>query len=106
MAQIRKFPRRLVSELEEALATSRIVNLTGPRQVGNKTLVEDLLAICEYISLDEGGALEAIKRNAARQLESLRSSAGEGPLVIDEAQRTRELAMAIMMLVDGDTRKA
>ena len=105
MAQTHKFPRHLVTELKEALATSRIVNLTGPRQVGKTTLARDLLKTGEYITLDEEGVLEAINRDAAGQLESLRSAAGEGPLIIDEAQRSSELAMAVKMLVDRDTRK-
>ncbi|MDE0111664.1 MAG: hypothetical protein OXN84_05170 [Albidovulum sp.] len=85
MAQIRKFPRHLVSQLKEVLATSRIVNLTGPRQVGKKTLDWDLTAIGEYISLDEEGELEAIKRDEAGQLEILQSSAGEGPPIVDQS---------------------
>ena len=61
---MRKFHRHLVSELKEALATSRIVNLTGPRQVGKTTLVRDLFATGAYITLDEEGVLEAIERDA------------------------------------------
>lgn len=102
---MRKYHRHLVSELKEALSTSRIVNLTGPRQVGKTTLVRDLLATGAYITLDEEGVLEAIERDAAGQLESLRRAAGKGPLIIDEAQRSRELALAVKVLVDRDTRK-
>ena len=105
MAQMRKFSRHLTSELREALATSRIVNLTGPRQVGKTTLVRELLASGKYITLEERSVLEVIKFDAAGQLESLRSAAGEGPLIIDEAHRSKELAQAIKMLVDKDTRK-
>jgi len=35
-------PRHLSQELTDALASSRIVNLVGSRQVGKTTLVRDL----------------------------------------------------------------
>ena len=105
MAPMRKLPRHLLTGLKEALSTSRIVNLIGPRQVGKTTLVRDMLATGKYITLDKESVLEAIKRDTAGQLESLRRVAGGGPLIIDEAQRSKELALAIKVLVDRDTRK-
>ena len=105
MAAERKYPRHLVPELREALETARIVNLIGPRQVGKTTLVRDLLAYGKYITLDDESIRGAILGDAAGQLDSLRREAGEGPLIIDEAQRLKDLALAIKLLVDGDTRK-
>ncbi|MCY3880137.1 MAG: ATP-binding protein [Rhodobacteraceae bacterium] len=105
MSKIHNSPRHLVSEINEALATSRVVNLVGPRQVGKTTLVRDLLATGNYITLDDEGILEAIRGDPEGQLKSLRMENSDGPLIIDEAQRCGELAMAMKIIVDGEPRK-
>lgn len=46
-------PRHLIPELEDALASARVVNLIGPRQVGKTTLVRDLFGNGRFITLDD-----------------------------------------------------
>ena len=98
-------PRHLNSEMEEALAAARIVNLVGPRQVGKTTLVRDLFGYGRFITLDDSAVLTAIDADPMGQLSSLREDVGSGPLIIDEAQRSKVLALAIKRLVDRDRRK-
>ena len=42
-------PRHLIPELEDAIASARVVNLIGPRQVGKTILVRDLFGNGRFI---------------------------------------------------------
>lgn len=97
--------RHLIPELEEALDSSRIVNLIGPRQVGKTTLVRDLFNNGRFITLDDATVLEAMEADPEGQLRSLTADIEAGPLIIDEAQRSKKLALAIKRIVDADRRK-
>ena len=101
------FPRHLVASLQEALAAARIVNIIGPRQVGKTTMVRELFDKGVYVTLDDDGVLAAIEADPVGQLTSLsaHAAAAQGPLVIDEAQRSAKLALAIKTIVDKDRRK-
>lgn len=99
------YPRHMVGELERALKTSRVVNLIGPRQVGKTTLVRDLFRPGHYATLDNPGLLEAVDEDPAGQLAALLAQAGDGPLVIDEAQRSKALPLAIKEVVDRTPRR-
>lgn len=63
-------PRHLIPELEDALATARVVNLVGPRQVGKTTLVRDLFSHGRFITLDDVAVLSAINADPEGQLVS------------------------------------
>jgi predicted AAA+ superfamily ATPase len=95
----------MIVELEEALAYSRVVNLIGPRQVGKTTLVRDLFDKGEFLTLDDTAVLEAINADAAGLLAARMATIGKQPLIIDEAQRSKALALAIKRIVDKDRRK-
>ena len=97
-------PRHLERELVEALASSRVVNIVGPRQAGKTTLVRDLFSGGRFLTLDDTNALDAIERDPDGQLELLTREAGDAPLIIDEAQRSRGLALAIKKIVDARRR--
>lgn len=96
-------PRHLTQELQEAVASSRVVNLVGPRQVGKTTLVRDLFGTGTFITLDDPGVLAAIDADPQGQIASL--VPGQGPLIIDEVQRSANLALVIKGMVDRDRRK-
>ena len=98
-------PRHLSQELSDALFSSRIVNLVGSRQVGKTTLVRDLFHEGKFITLDDEALLEAIEADPQGQLESLTSNLGNAPLIIDEAQRSKSLSLAIKRIVDANRRK-
>ena len=91
--------------ISTALDSVRVVNLVGPRQVGKTTLVRDLLGFGQYITLDDTGILEAIKLDDVGQLTSLMGDADGGPLIIDEVQTYKDIAIAIKLIVDRDRRK-
>ena len=97
--------RHLVVELEEAIASARVVNLIGPRQVGKTTLVRDLFGHGRFITLDDAAVLSAIEADPEGQIASLMQNLGQAPLIIDEAQRSKKLALAIKRVVDADRRK-
>ncbi len=99
------FPRHMETVLDETVANARVVYLIGPRQVGKTTLVRDLYGEGRYITLDDPGVLAVIHDDPLGQLESLISDLSNAPLVIDEAQRSRELALAIKVIVDRNRRK-
>lgn len=98
-------PRHLSAELQKALSYSRVVNIIGPRQAGKTTLVRDILDMGKFITLDDQNTLNAIENDPSGQLGSLLSDLVDAPLIIDEAQRSRELALAVKMIVDADRRK-
>jgi len=77
-------PRHLKAELEAALGASRIVNIIGPRQ--------------EVL-------LKAIENDPESQIRALMTDIGDNPLIIDEAQRSKAMALAIKKIVDEDRRK-
>lgn len=93
-------PRHLEALLPEALGSARAINLIGPRQVGKTTLVRDLFKAGRFITLDDASTLAAIEADAFGQIETLAAEAGDGPVVIDEAQRSKALPLAIKRIVD------
>ena len=98
------YPRHLTAALDEALATARVVHIIGPRQAGKTTLVRDLYQDGEYITLDDAGVLAAMETDAGGQLASLTAGLGTAPLIIDEVQRSKGLAVAIKAIVDRKRR--
>ena len=93
-------PRHLKAELNDALHSARVVNIVGPRQSGKTTLVRDLLHVGKFITFDDENVLAALEDDPIGQLNALVNDAGDAPLIIDEAQRSRRLALAIKKIVD------
>ncbi|MDU9004475.1 MULTISPECIES: ATP-binding protein [Sedimentitalea] len=98
-------PRHLTPELRDALASARVVNLVGPRQVGKTTLVRDLFDKGRFVTLDDAAVLAAMNADPEGQLTSLADDQGDMPVIIDEAQRSAKLALAIKTIVDRNRRK-
>ena len=95
-------PRHIEPLLNEALSTARVVNLVGPRQTGKTTLVRDLLAEGRFVTLDDDATRVSIELDPLGQLSTLRTAAGNSPVIIDEAQRLPSLALAVKQIVDAD----
>jgi len=93
-------PRALSTRLAEALADMPVVVMTGMRQTGKSTLLQQdaMLAGRAYLSLDDFAQLEAARRDPEAFLDR------EGPLTVDEAQRCPELLLEIKRSVDRDRR--
>ena len=98
-------PRHLSAELKDALTYARVVNVVGARQVGKTTLVRDILRTGRFITLDDDTVLEAIEDDPWGQLQRLTDEMKDTPLIIDEAQRSGKLSLAIKRIVDSSNRK-
>jgi len=86
----------LVSALQRALARSRVVVLTGPRQCGKTTLARELLPAdsVNYFDLEDPASLARLEEPMTA-LGPLR-----GLVVIDEVQRRPDLFPVLRVLVD------
>ena len=98
-------PRHLSAELKDALTYARVVNVVGARQVGKTTLVREILQTGRFMTLDDETVLQAMEDDPWGQLQRLTEDTASVPLIIDEAQRSRKLALAIKRLVDASNRK-
>jgi hypothetical protein len=93
------YPRLLVSHLQEALADTPVVLVTGPRQAGKTTLVRHLAGDgMRYLTLDDNLTLLAAQQDPVGLIRSLDRA------VIDEIQRAPQLLLAIKKTVDEDRR--
>ncbi len=91
-------PRALGRTYAAALASVRVVVVTGPRQAGKSTFVATHPASADrpYVTLDDPVALLAARRDARAFLLS------EPAMIVDEVQRDPALVLAIKRLVDED----
>ena len=94
------FPRRSRSLILDALSDTRIVLVMGARQVGKSTLTEDIVATdhpARALTLDD-----KTTRDAANNDPSGFVAGFDGPVLIDEVQRSPDLLLAIKESVDKD----
>jgi uncharacterized protein len=93
-------PRRAASAVADALADTRVILVSGARQVGKSTLVRQIAtgSAAEWRDLDLPQ-----DRQSARE-DPVGFVAFDGLLVIDEIQRAPELLLAIKVAVDADPR--
>src|SRR5215475_12388725 len=94
-------PRREAAMVTEALADTRVVVVSGARQVGKSTLAEVVLrqhagAVARF--LDDPVTQVAAREDPARFVRH------DGLMLIDEVQRVPDLWLAIKYLVDRDPR--
>ncbi len=91
----RFLPREISPRIRQALEDMPVVVLTGLRQVGKSTLLEQDPAFRgrRYATFDDLSVLEAAKREPESFLEG-------GPLTLDEVQRCPEILHAIKRHVD------
>ncbi len=88
-------PRLLKGSLQKALKRFPVVVLTGARQTGKSTLIQQLLdPHREYHTLDDLDVLERAQKEPAALLRSGK------PMTLDEVQRGPELLLAVKREVD------
>jgi predicted AAA+ superfamily ATPase len=102
MAEDDLYPRHLVSEIWEALSSAKVVNLIGPRQVGKTTLVRDMLEHGVFATLDDENVLRAIEADPQGQVQLLAERANGEAIIIDEVQRSKNIALTLKRIVDGN----
>ncbi len=90
------YPRFLKRKVQEALADTRVVLLSGPRQSGKTTLAQQFAGgPMSYVTLDDATTLSADPVAFVRGLDRA---------VIDEVQRAPGLMLPIKRSVDDDPR--
>jgi predicted AAA+ superfamily ATPase len=89
-------PRAASSLLSQALRAMRVVVVTGPRQAGKSTFVENHPGLKDrpYFSLDEGSILRRARESPSAFVRT------ETRMIIDEVQREPDLILAIKSVVD------
>ncbi len=88
-------PRMATGSLAERLRVMPAVVVTGARQTGKTTLVQDLVpGRRRYLSLDDLDVMDAARRDPDSLLW------GEGPVTPDEVQREPELLHAAKRVDD------
>lgn len=96
------YRRNITPLLNEALLDTPVVLLNGARQVGKSTLVRSGVVDdpgTRYLTLDDAGVLAAAEADPAGFL-----SGFEGPVILDEVQRSPGLFPAIKAEVDRGRR--
>lgn len=93
-------PRDLRGEITRALTLFPVVVVSGPRQAGKSTMIQEEsgLAGREYFTLDDLTLLGTAQRDPESLL------AASDLVTIDEAQRAPELFLAVKKLVDREKR--
>ena len=99
--------RHLASKVVEGLATSRIVNIVGPRQAGKSTLVKHQVPIAQYLTMDSDNLRSALSADPYAQLRAIADQHKDSglPIAIDEVQRVPEIILALKRIVDEDNKK-
>ncbi len=97
------YRRALQSAIEAALFKGKIIILYGARQVGKTTLVQEILrhhpVPSLYLNCDEPDIREALTERTSTTLRSLIGT--RRLVVIDEAQRVRNIGLTLKLLVDN-----
>ena len=92
--------RQFEAALEKAIRQSKVVLVTGARQVGKSTTVRELFPNFPYITLDDENEL-----NLALNDRTLFFRDRTYPLIIDEVQYAKELFRTIKLIVDRSPEK-
>ena len=93
------YPRQIRARIDEAMADTPVVLISGPRQAGKTTLVKQMAdQRMHYLTLDDELTLLAAKEDPIGLIRE------HDYLIVDEVQRAPELILAIKKAVDDDRR--
>ncbi len=94
---MKKYRKRwLLPELVRKTKDNPVVVVTGARQVGKTTLLQEEFSDWNYLTLDDYDLLAQLKRDPEFVFSS------KQPLIIDEIQRLPELFLTIKKVVDNN----
>ena len=94
------YKKRLITDqVKSAISKFPVVVITGARQVGKTTFLQNEFKAFKYVSLDDFSALQQAKTDPASLW------AGTDHIIIDEAQKAPELFPVIKSTVDTTNRK-
>ena len=95
-------PRALLDRLTRAVAPGKVVVLYGPRQVGKTTLLRRYMREHDpealFVSGEDPPVREQLEGQSVARLVSF--VGGRRTLIVDEAQRLREVGLILKLLVD------
>lgn len=93
--------RHMEKRVEEAVAVHPVIVLSGPRQVGKSTLLENAKCLrgWRYITLDDADSLEQAEEDPKGLLME------EVPTIVDEIQRCPALLLTVKYYIDRTKRK-
>lgn len=98
-----QYPRAIQGAVEAALFRGKVVVIYGARQVGKTTLVKEILTRYPerglYLNCDEPDIRDALTHRTSTELRALMGR--RTLVVIDEAQRVRDIGLALKLLVDN-----
>ena len=92
--------RSIENVLEKAIGQTKVVLVTGARQTGKTTVIQNTFSDYNYITLDDENMLRLAKTDP-----SLFFKDQEYPLIIDEVQYAEELFRTIKLIVDRNPQK-
>jgi len=94
--------RTIQQSIEKALFKGKIIVLYGARQVGKTTLVQQIIknitASSRYFNCDEPDIRSALTDKTSTELKSFLG--GSALVVIDEAQRVKNIGITLKLLID------
>lgn len=95
-------PRTLLDRLARAVAPGKVVILYGPRQVGKTTLLRRYVREHDpealFVSGEDLAVREQLESGSIARLVAF--AGGRRTLIVDEAQRLREVGLNLKLLVD------
>src|SRR4030042_6657928 len=95
-------PRLLQNLIQENLFKGKAIVIIGPRQVGKTTLGKRVESNLQkktlFLNCDEMDAKDALSNRSLEQLKDL--VRGYEILIIDEAQRVRDIGITLKLLID------
>ncbi|PMQ01788.1 MAG: hypothetical protein CBR30_03715 [Dictyoglomus sp. NZ13-RE01] len=95
-----KYKKRLLGEkVKRAIENFPVVVITGARQVGKSTFLQNEFPDFKYLNLDDFSILEQVK------IDPYSLWIGEEKIIIDEVQKAPEVLLAIKDTVDKTKRK-
>ncbi len=97
------YQRLIQPRIEAALFRNKAIIIYGPRQVGKTTLVKQIQAKysdSRYVNCDEPDVRQALTDKTSTELLSFIKPARV--VILDEAQRVKNIGLTIKLLVDTD----
>ncbi|OGO27933.1 MAG: ATPase [Chloroflexi bacterium RBG_16_54_11] len=97
------YPRAIQQEIEKVLFKGKVLVIYGARQVGKTTLVhmiqEKYLSESLYLNCDEPDIRNSLNEKTSTELKRLVGS--KSLILIDEAQRVKNIGLTLKLLVDN-----
>jgi predicted AAA+ superfamily ATPase len=102
MLDLHMIPRRLESQIKEALNRSPSVALMGPRQVGKTTIALNISETMPSVYLDLENRRDLQK---VQDIETFHAENSDKLIILDEVQRLPEIFTSLRGIIDKERRK-